>query len=193
MLLLQKCTGIQDKDAAVTWLIKAVDGGNAIAQVNLGDAYMNGEGVAQDDNKAFALLSKAAAGGLPAAQVSLGYLYFTGRGVPADPYQGMVWTVKAAEQGMPAALFNISHGYFKGEALPQDTDKAAYYMEAAMQRATIVQRNRFAENINNVSRALSADDLRRAGERARRWSPGPGSLSDVLDDANRVRARAARN
>src|SRR6202012_1522583 len=50
MLLLQKCTGLQDKDAAVNWLNKAVDGGNAIAQVNLGDAYMNGEGVAQDDN-----------------------------------------------------------------------------------------------------------------------------------------------
>jgi len=193
LLLMQKCTGIQDKDAAVIWLTKAVDGGNAVAQVNLGDAYMNGEGVAQDDNKAFALLSKAAAGGLPAAQISLGYLYFTGRGVPADPYQGMVWTVKAAEQGMPAALFNISHGYFKGQGLPQDTEKAAYFMEAAMQRSTIVQRNRFAENINSVSRASSTDDLRRAAERARRWSPGPGSLSDVLDDANRARARSAKN
>lgn len=126
MLLMQKCTGIQDKGAAAIWLTKAADGGSAIAQVNLGDAYMNGEGVAQDDGKAFALLSKAAAGGLPGGQVSLGYLYFTGRGVAADPYQGMVWTVKAAEQGMPAALFNISNAYFKGRALPQDNDKAAY-------------------------------------------------------------------
>jgi len=193
VLLMQKCTGIQDKDAAAAWLAKAVDGGDAVAQVDLGDAYMNGDGVAQDDNKAFALLSKAAAAGLPGAQVSVGYLYFTGRGVPADPYQGMVWTVKAAEQGMPAALFNISNGYFKGRALPRDLDKAAYFMEAAMQRSTPVQRARFADNINSVSRAVSANDLLRAAGRARRWSPGPDSLSDVLDDARRAQAKAAKN
>ncbi len=193
MLLMEKCTGIQDKDAAASWLTKAADGGNAVAQVNLGDAYMNGEGVAQDDNKAFALLSKAAAEGLPGGQVGLGYLYFTGRGVPADPYQGMVWTVKAAEQGNPVALFNISNAYFKGRALPQDNDKAAYFMVAAMQRSTPIQRNRFAENINNASRAVSVADLQREAARARRWSPGAGSLSDVLDDARRAQARAAKN
>jgi TPR repeat protein len=193
MLLMEKCTGIQDKDAAASWLAKAVDGGDTVALTNLGQAYMNGEGLAEDDGKAFALLSRAAAAGQAPAELSLGYLYFTGRGVASDLYQGVVWTVKAGEQGLPAALFNISHGYFKGEALTQDNDKAAYYMFAAIERSTPVQKGRFAGDINSVSRALSAQDLSRAASKARRWSPGPGSLSDVLDDANRARARAAKN
>jgi TPR repeat protein len=193
LLLMQDCTGIQDKEAAVTWFGKAADSGDTPALDQLGIAYMNGEGVAQDDTKAFALFSKAAAEGQSGAEVSLGYFYLAGRGVPVDLYQGMVWTVKGGEQGQPSALFNISHGYFKGEGLPQDNDKAAYYMAAAIQRSTPAQRNRFAVNINNLSRALSAEDLKRAVDRARRWSPGPGSLSDVLDDANRTKAKMAKN
>jgi hypothetical protein len=192
-LLMQKCTGLQDKEAAASWLGKSADAGDAKAQAALGHAYMNGEGVAQDDTKAFALLSRAAAADRPAAQVDLGYLYLTGRGVAMDRYQGMVWTVKAAEQGMPAALFNISNAYFKGEMLPQDNDRAAYFMTAAMQRSTLAQRNRFAGDINQVTRAMSMADLARARMKALRWSPGQGSLSDVLDDARRVQARTAKN
>jgi TPR repeat protein len=163
-LLMQKCTGLEDKAAAAAWLGKAADGGDLVAKAELGDAYMNGNGVAQDDAKAFALLQAAAMAGNTQAQVNLGYLYLSGRGVPA-------------------ALFNIARGYFKGEALPQDNDKAARYMAAAMMRATPAQKNRFATEINNITRAISIDDLRHAAERARRWSPGPGSLSDVVDDA----------
>lgn len=188
-LLMQKCTGIEDKAAAANWLGKSADGGDVVAKAELGNAYMNGNGVAQDDAKAFALFQAAAAAGNPQAEVNLGYFYLSGRGVDKDQYQGMVWTVKAAEQGFPAALFNISHAYFKGEALPQDNDKAARYMVAAMMRSTPAQKNRFAGDINSVSRAVSVDDLKHAAERAKRWSPGPGSLSDVLDDAGRQRNR----
>lgn len=192
-LLMEKCTGIQDKEVGAMWLRKSADSGDRDAEEFLAKAYMNGEGVAQDDAQAFAWLSKAAAAGQPGAEVDLGYFYLAGRGVAPDLYQGMIWTVKAAEQGMPAALFNISNSYFRGWALPQDNEKAAYYMAAANQRATPAVRARFAENINSVSRALSANDLMRAAERARRWSPGPGSLSDVLDDARRAQAKAAKN
>jgi TPR repeat protein len=192
LLLMQKCTGIQDKTAAASWLGKAADGGDVVAKAELGNAYMNGNGVAQDDAKAFALIQAAAAAGNPGAEVNLGYFYLSGRGVEKDRYQGMVWTVKAAEQGFPAALFNIAHAYFRGEALPQDNDKAARYMVAGMMRSTPAQKSRFAADINNISRAVSTDDLKHAADRAKRWSPGPGSLSDVLDDAGRQRDRQAR-
>lgn len=56
-------------------------------------------------------------------------------------------------------------------------------MVAGLQRATPQQRARFSGSINSISRALSSDDLKHIAERARRWSPGPGSLSDVLRDA----------
>ncbi len=189
ILLMQKCTGIQDKTAAAAWLGKAADGGDLIAKDRLGNAYMNGEGVAQDDAKAFALFQAAAAAGNAPAQVDLGYFYLSGRGVAKDSHQGILWTVKAAEQGLPAALMNIARGYFRGEVLPQDNDKAARYMMAGMMRATPAQKARFANDINNISRAVSADDLKHAADGARRWSPGAGSLSDVLDDAARQQSR----
>ena len=190
-LLLIDCTGIQDKNEGAKWLQKAVDAGDMPAAARLARAYMNGEGVAQDDGKAFTLLTGAANSGDAAAQVDLGYLYFSGRGVASDKYQGIVWSVKAGEQGFPAALFNIANAYFRGQALPKDNDKAAYFMAAAFNRSTPAQRNRFSGTINEVSRGVSQDDLRHEADRARRWSPGPGSLSDVLDDAKKAQKTAS--
>jgi len=182
-LLMTDCTGLQDKEAAATWLTKAADAGDMRAAAQLGNAYMNGNGVAQDDNRAAPLLQKAADAGIMQAQTNLGYLYLSGRGVSIDKYQGMAWSVKAGEQGAPAALLNIANAYWKGNALPQDPKKALYYMFAGLERSTGAQRTRFAGATNEISRGMSASDIQRASERARRWSPGTGSLSDVLDDA----------
>jgi TPR repeat protein len=186
-LLMMKCTGLQDEVAAANWLQKAADGGNIPAAAMLGNAYMNAEGVPQDDNKAFALVTKAATGGNAAAQVNLGYLYLSGRGTARDTYQGMVWTVKAAEQGNPIALSNIAQAYFRGGALPQDTDEAAYYIFVAMERSTPAQKARYVTVSNNIIRAISQRDAAYASDRAKHWSPGEGSLSRVLRDAARRR------
>ena len=191
-LLMMDCTGIQNKEEGASWLQKAADAGDVPAQSQLGNAYMRGDGVAEDDNKAVALLTKAANAGNAPAQINLGYLYLNGRGAPMDKYQGMVWTVKAGEQGNPAALYNIANAYFKGGALPKDNDKAAYYMAAAFTRSTPAVRNRFAGTINEISQGMSMDDVKHEADRARRWSPGPGSLSDVLDDA-KARQKTAQN
>jgi TPR repeat protein len=189
-LLLMDCTGVQDKEEGVKWLGNAADAGDALAARMLGMAYMNGEGVAQDDGKAFALLTKAANAGQAPAQMSLGYLYLTGRGTPVDKYQGMVWTIKAGEQAVPQALFNIANGYFRGQALPQDNEKAVYYLSIGLQRATPQQRARVAANGNAIVGSVSGDELKRIAERARRWSPGADSLSDVLDDAKKAQKTA---
>jgi TPR repeat protein len=190
--LLTKCTGLTDAKAGADWLQKAADGGNVEAAARLGNAYMNGDGVDQDDSKAFALVTKAANAGHGGAQVNLGYLYLSGRGVTKDPYQGMVWTVKAGEQGLPAALVNIANAYFRGGPLPQDNDEAIRFVFLTMERSTGAQKARFAATTNNIIRAVSQSDAARYAERARHWSPGPGSLSDVLRDATRSRDQAAK-
>jgi len=191
--LMMKCTGLEDDAAGASWLQKAADSGDAIAAGQLGLAYMNGQGVAQDDNKAFALLNKAAQAGQAPAMVNLGYLYLSGRGVPKDLYQGMFWSAKGGEQGLPAALSNIAQGYFKGQALPQDNDKAAFFIQLAMMRSTPEQRARFVATSNNIIRAMSPEDFKRAGAKAQRWSPGKGSLSDVVDDAASMQKKQAKN
>lgn len=192
-LLMQRCTGLQDAAAGAGWLQKSADAGNAQAAAQLGQAYMSGDGVAQDDNKAFALITKGANGGILGAEVNLGYLYLSGRGVTADPYQGMVWSAKAGEQGAAPALANIAQAYFRGRILPQDNDKAIYYINIAMLKATPTQRTGFQVTIDNIQRAVSAADFKRGEDRAQRWTPGKGSLSDVVDDAARMRDKAAKN
>jgi TPR repeat protein len=189
LLLMQNCTGLQDKPAAVEWLNKSVAAGNIPAKNLLGSAYMTGNGVPLDDNKAFALFSETAAAGNAVGEMELGYLYTAGRGVPQDKYQGLQWTVKAAEQGNGGALGNIAGAYMRGEILEKDTDRAAYFLALANERANPVQRAELMGISQEIRQEVSASDLSRATSRAQRWSPGAGSLRDVLSDANDFRRR----
>ena len=186
-LLMQDCTGLQDKTAAIGWLAKAAATGNVAAENQLGRAYLLGSGVAQDDGKAFSLFSQAAATSNAVAQMELGYLYMTGRGVAQDRYVGLQWTVKGAEQGNAVALGNIAQAYNKGQIVDRDTDRAAYFLALANERATPAQRNDLMGIAQEIRQVVSIDDLDRATKRAQRWTPGPGSLSDVLSDADDFR------
>lgn len=188
-LLIQNCTGLQDKPAAIEWLNKSAAAGNIGAKDLLGAAYMTGNGVPLDDNKAFALFSQTAAAGNAVGELSLGYLYTAGRGVPQDKYQGLQWTVKAAEQGNGGALGNIAGAYMRGEILEKDTDRAAYFLALSNQRANPVQRAELMGISQQIRQEVSASDLARATSRAQRWSPGAGSLREVLSDANDFRRR----
>ncbi|HEY8253138.1 MAG TPA: tetratricopeptide repeat protein [Rhizomicrobium sp.] len=188
-LLMQNCTGLQDKPAGVEWLTKAAAAGNMSARNQLGLAYLTGHGVPLDDNKAFALFSQTAAAGNAFGQMELGYLYRAGRGVPQDRYQGLQWTVKAAEQGNGSALGNIAGAYIQGEILEKDTDRAAYFLALANERTNPVQRAELMGISQEIRQQVSASDLARATSRAQRWSPGAGSLRDVLSDANDFRRR----
>jgi len=186
-LLMQNCTGLQDKPAGVEWLTKAAAAGNMSARNQLGSAYLTGHGVALDDNKAFALFSQTAAAGNAVGEMELGYLYTAGRGVPQDKYQGLQWTVKAAEQGNATALGNIAGAYMRGEILEKDTDRAAFFLALTNERANPAQRAELMGVSQEIRQEVSASDLARATSRAQRWSTGAGSLRDVLSDANDFR------
>jgi hypothetical protein len=188
-LLMQNCTGLQDKVAAVEWLSKAAAAGNVAGRNQLGAAYMRGQGVAQDDNKAFALFSQTAAAGNAVGEMEMGYLYSAGRGVPQDKYQGLQWTVKGAEQGNAIALGNIAHAYFQGEVLAKDLDRAALFLALSNQRANPLERPELVGASQEIRQVVSADQLTDAARRAQRWTPGPGSLRDVLSDAEDFRKK----
>ena len=155
--------------------------------MQLGQAYKLGAGVAQDDARAFALYNQAAATSDPVAQMQVGYMYLSGRGVSQDRYQGLLWTVKAAEQGNAIALGNIANAYIKGLVVARDADRAAYFLALANQRSTPSQRNELAGTAQDIRQAVSVEDLDHAAKRAQRWTPGPGSLRDVISDADDFR------
>jgi len=85
--------------------------GRAVAQYNLGVAYDNGKGVAQDYKKAVKWYTKAAKQGVAIAQYNLGLMHNNARGVAQDYEEAVTWWRKAAEQGYAEAQFNLGHKY----------------------------------------------------------------------------------
>ena len=74
----------QDDTQAAYWYRKAVDQGYAEAQLNLGRAYTNVQGVPKDDAQAVYWLHKAADQGNALAQFGLGMKYGQCAGVTKD-------------------------------------------------------------------------------------------------------------
>ena len=70
--------------------------GNALAQLNLGIRYANGEGVPEDDAEAVKWYRLAAEQGLAPAQSYLGIMYGQGDGVPENYAEAAKWCRLAA-------------------------------------------------------------------------------------------------
>ena len=83
---------------------KAARRGLNAAQVNLGFAYLDGNGVEKNVGKAAHWFYKAASHGLPIAQYVMGGMYAEGKGVKQDSIEALKW-LRLAQQGdyAPAA------------------------------------------------------------------------------------------
>ena len=77
--------------ADVDDLTKKANSGDAQAMYDLGMAYMNGDGIDNDDAKGVSWLEKAAYKGHSEAQYELGLAIFNGYGVTADRVKGCSW------------------------------------------------------------------------------------------------------
>ena len=85
----------------------AADLGSALAQNNVGYAYLFGEGTAKDFAKAVYWLEKSAAQNFAGAYNNLGLCYSNGLGVVQDKYKALECYQKAADLGSKKALENI--------------------------------------------------------------------------------------
>jgi len=120
----------------------AADQGQADAQVNLGELFVNDEGTPQDYAQAAACAREVAEQGYPKAQFFLGDSYHEGLGVPRDDTQAAFWWRKAAEQGFAPAQYSLGNLYYHGQGLPQDYAQAAlWFRKAAEQGGADAQYN----------------------------------------------------
>jgi uncharacterized protein len=115
-------------------LARRAESGDAQAQFQLGRAYEDGKGVAQDDARATELFRKSADQGNAQAQNSLGVMYALGRGVQQDKEEAVRWYKKAAKQGLGEGIYNVAISYYNGEGVNADMVAAYAWMTLAQSK-----------------------------------------------------------
>lgn len=113
-------------------LLAKANGGDAAAQVQLGESYAAGKGVAPDLHQAAEWYKKAADKGDLAAELHLAQLYRDGgKNFPHDMAQAAEWYRKAAERGDPGAQATLATLYSIGQGVPQNYLEAYYWLYLA--------------------------------------------------------------
>jgi len=124
----------RDYATALRLLRPLADGGNAVAQTELGFLYNNGWGVQQNPIDAMTWFRKAADQGIATAKGELGIMYGDGLGVTQNPAEALRWYRSAAVQGDAWWQTYLGDRYDYGFGVPQDYEEAAkWYRSAADQ------------------------------------------------------------
>ena len=101
----------------------AADLGVPDAQIDLGNAYVQGLGIGKDIEEALWYYREAAELGHRDAQFALGTLYLLGKDVEKDISSAIYWYYGAAEQGHLDALGTLGRLYFEGKDVERDIPK----------------------------------------------------------------------
>jgi uncharacterized protein len=122
------------------------DQGDARAQFHLGDIYLDGNGVSQNETEGLKWLRLAAEQGFAEAQNTLGNWYIDEQendiDTPKDYAEVLTWYQLAAEQGNAGGQNNLGYMYDTGKGVPQDYVEAVkWYRLAADQGNAEAQSN----------------------------------------------------
>ncbi|KAF9930951.1 hypothetical protein FBU30_011060 [Linnemannia zychae] len=141
---------------------------NMLAQVTLGNMYLEGDSsVTKDYQQAMYWFRKAADQGDPIGQRKVGYLYDNGLGIPRNEPLAIEWYTKAAEQGNPGAQFSLGIKSWHGsEGVKMDGKKAMeWFQKAAEQGDPEAQHNLglcyiYTEDDEFIDRGVEKDDAK---------------------------------
>jgi len=109
-------------------LINKSDQGDAIAQKNLGNRYLSGEGVEKNYDTALGWYRKSAKQGYENAQHNIGLMYEQGWGVDKDADQAFEWYLLAANQGFANAQYALATQYLFGSDEIKDKNEALRWL-----------------------------------------------------------------
>ncbi|WP_158813899.1 tetratricopeptide repeat protein [Methylocapsa sp. S129] len=114
----------KDFPNALKFFLKAARSNFALAEVNLGSLYFNGQGVEKDYGEAAKWDRLAADQGLAPAQAALGSLYVLGQGVARDYAEAERLLRLAASQGFAPAENALGDLYARGQGVERDASQA---------------------------------------------------------------------
>lgn len=150
-------------------LLSKANGGDAAAQVAVGESYAAGTGVARDYRVAAQWYQKAADKGDIAGQLHLAALYRDGgNGFPRDMLQAATWYQKAAEQGDVSAQGTLGTLYSMGQGVEQSYVESYYWLDlaAAVKGSREAQ---YAANRQMIGIHITADELAGIQDREAVW------------------------
>lgn len=104
----------------------------SLAMQSLGECYLYGKGVEQDDNKALELFHKTEDTGFSANKI--GDCYYFGYGVEKDYKEAVKWYKKAADRNDIEAEYNLGNCYYLGNGVETNDDEARKWLTLAAER-----------------------------------------------------------
>lgn len=114
-----------DADQALASLSAQAEQGDAAAQFDLGNRYLKGNGVEQDNFEALRWFKLAADAGNVNAQYNIAVMYLNGIGVIQDGPEAVQWFLAAAENGDAQSQFTLGILLFNGQlGVPQNVPEA---------------------------------------------------------------------
>lgn len=160
---------------------RAATAGDRDAAYRLGIEYLDGKPlvVQRDAAEGAKWIAQSAEANDARAQFELASLYEYGRGVPLDLAEAGRWYLKAAERGHVQAQYNVATMLETGEGLAQDRLEALkFYILAGKEGfrgVALDEMGRVDSNapdaLDNLRRALPADEVREAERRAAAFEP----------------------
>lgn len=151
-------------------LLAKANAGDAAAQVQVGECYDNGKGVAHNAQQAAAWYRKAADQKSIAGELHLAELYRDGDGkkFPRDMQQAAAWYRKAADQGDTGAQGTLGMLYSLGQGVPQSDVEAYFWLDLAASVDSPNQQQ-YITNRQNVGTRITADQLSDIEDREAQW------------------------
>lgn len=113
------------------FLVRSANGGNVLAQHELGIRYLLGKGFKADTIKGAYWIQKAAEKDLYNAKYNLGILQNNGWGVEWNPYEAYKNFLSAAKRDMPEAQLVVGIIYTENLIAPRDFGKAYTWVKKA--------------------------------------------------------------
>lgn len=159
--------------ALVLWRPLA-EGGDAVAQFNIGISYLNGYGVPKDVIQAERWLRRSAEAGYASAQNTLGNLLSLNNPEldTARASEAANWYSRAAEQGVARAQVSLGLLYEGGKGVPKDVVQALkWYIIASTDAADEKGRDFAVQNYTALAREMGAQQIANAKQLAKDWRP----------------------
>lgn len=115
------------KEAAIEVCTKEAETGDANAQANMGNLFLNGTLGTDDWKQAMPWLILAASQGHPQAQLQVAKSLQLGRGTTKNDQQAFHWIQMAAKGKHPEAEVALGQCYLHGQGVAKDENQAIHY------------------------------------------------------------------